>query len=105
MPFLRRFVESVMSNSCGDLRLPTLASPSSQEYRACVADDLSKWDKAVRVPFLTQELFEVSLPTIKGHAGFAGLMLELGCPRHSQTHIVCLQQTPRIKNHSLRVLA
>ena len=62
MPFLRRFVANVLAGTCEDVKLPTVFISPSPEYRACVADNLSKWDKAVRVPFLghlTQELFEV----------------------------------------------
>ena len=62
MQFLRRFVASVLDGTCQDVKLPSLFLSPSPEYRACVADNLSKWDKAVRVPFLshlTQELFEV----------------------------------------------
>ena len=71
MPFLRRFVTSVLSGDVTDLRLPTLASLGDEAYRACVADNMNTWDKAVRVPFLghlTQELFEVfdaTEPTMK----------------------------------------
>ena len=62
MPFLRRFAASVLDGTCQDVKLPTLFPSPSPEYRACVADNLSKWDKPVRVPFLghlTQKLFEV----------------------------------------------
>ena len=64
MPFLRRFVATVSIGTVPSLRLPTLASPGSQEYRECVAGLMHKWDNAVRVPFLghlTQKLFEVEL--------------------------------------------
>ena len=55
MPLLRRFVASVMTGGVLNLTLPT-------DFRACVADQVSKWDKAVRVPFLGHmvlELFDV----------------------------------------------
>ena len=72
MPFLRRFVASVLSGSVPNLLLPTLALPESSEYRACVAGLMHKiWDSAVRVPclgHLARELFEVfseAEPTVK----------------------------------------
>ena len=51
MPFLRRFVASVMAGGVLNLTLPTAAAVGSAGYRACVADQVSKWDKAVRAFF------------------------------------------------------
>lgn len=62
MPFLRRFVASVMTGGVPNLTLHTTAAVGSADFRAYVADQVSKWDKAVRVPFLghmVQELFDV----------------------------------------------
>ena len=62
MPFLRRFVASVMTGGVLNLTLHTTAAVGSADFRAYVADQVSKWDKAVRVPFLghmVQELFDV----------------------------------------------
>ena len=61
-PFLRRFAASVIAGGVLNLTLPTTAALGSADFRACVADQVSKWDKAVRVPFLghmVQELFDV----------------------------------------------
>ena len=60
--FLRRFVASVMTGGVLNLTLHTTAAVGSADFRAYVADQVSKWDKAVRVPFLghmVQELFDV----------------------------------------------
>ena len=51
-----------MAGGVLNLTLPTTAAVGSADFRACVADEVSKWDKAVRVPFLghmVQELFDV----------------------------------------------
>ena len=58
-PFLRCFVASVMAGGVLNLTLPTTGAVGSADFRACVADQVSKW---VRVPFLghmVQELFDV----------------------------------------------
>jgi hypothetical protein len=60
MPFLRRFVVALSAGNIADVVLPRRAD--HVDHRACVGDHLSKWDKAVRGPFLghlTQLLFEM----------------------------------------------
>ena len=90
MPFLRRFAASVLDGTCQDVRGPLTSTAASlfrspsPEYRACVADNLSKWDKAVRVPFLghlTQELFEVFNNTKPTLMTLLSLAKPPQCPR------------------------
>ena len=77
MPFLRRFVASVVAGEVSDLKLPILMSAGE----ACVAEKMNEWDKAVRVPFLGHmtrerfELFDAVEPTMK-----AGALLALTSP-------------------------